>query len=244
VLLVLNRSRLARAVDGLSDVSRSLEDLHEPSADDEQTLDSIIDFARHVLRCEHAGVLLVYPGGGVESAAASDPLVVLADELQMTLREGPGLADMAAWQAEVIPQTVTVTESRWPRWTQAARLIGIRNLLSVRLDCADGDPVASLTMYNQVDMGFTLRDVPVAQLLARHASVVLAGASSALAVRGEVSSRSVIRQAEGILMQRYALNAAQAFALLRQRSVDEKLLLRETAQRIVDVRDLPDPTRA
>ena len=61
-----------------------------------------------------AGITLVHARRRVETAAASDDLVVRGDHLQYELEEGPCLD--AAWEEEQVYAGDLATDDRWPVW--------------------------------------------------------------------------------------------------------------------------------
>jgi hypothetical protein len=55
-----------------------------------------------------------------------------------------------------------------------------------------------------------------------------------------VDARKLIGQAQGILMERFALDADQAFAVLRRCSQHLNIKLRDIAQQLINTRKLPE----
>lgn len=55
-----------------------------------------------------------------------------------------------------------------------------------------------------------------------------------------MDSRHLIGQAQGILMERYGVDVAGAFAVLRRYSQDNNVKLPAVAERIVSTREIPD----
>jgi AmiR/NasT family two-component response regulator len=54
-----------------------------------------------------------------------------------------------------------------------------------------------------------------------------------------IDARKLVGQAMGILMERFDLNADQAFAVLRRYSQDTNTKLRDVAHELVQTRKLP-----
>jgi AmiR/NasT family two-component response regulator len=54
-----------------------------------------------------------------------------------------------------------------------------------------------------------------------------------------MESRSIVGQAQGILMQRFQIGSATAFALLRRYSMDTNTRVRDVAEYVIETRDLP-----
>jgi transcriptional regulator with GAF, ATPase, and Fis domain len=204
--------------------------------DSEDTIDTIVGYARDVLHSEHAGIMLVHHDGRVESAAVSDELVQRGDDLQYRFNEGPCLA--ALDESSVVMVAHARDDARWPRWGAAADEIGIRSVLSVRLARSREDPIGSLNLYNLAAGAFDTEDVELARLIARHASMALVTTGKLKAVDRALDARASVGQAIGILMVRYNIESHRAFTLLRRYSdkLDRPLL--DVATTVVRARGL------
>ena len=77
-------------------------------------------------------------------------------------------------------------------------------------------------------------------ILAQHASVAMAGAKAELQFDRALSSRDTIGQAKGILMERFGVDDARAFALLLKLSQDGNIKLIEIAKRVIDTHTAVD----
>ncbi|WP_043668707.1 ANTAR domain-containing protein [Clavibacter michiganensis] len=82
-------------------------------------------------------------------------------------------------------------------------------------------------------------DLAVAEEVAVHARVALAAWDSADDLARGLASRSVIGQAQGILMERFSLDADRAFQVLRRHSQDGNVKLVEVARRVIETGALP-----
>ena len=69
--------------------------------------------------------------------------------------------------------------------------------------------------------------------------MALATARNEDSLRQAIDARHVIGQAQGILMERFDLNADQAFSVLRRYSQDRNLKLRAVAEEMIASRELP-----
>ena len=76
----------------------------------------------------------------METPASTDEVVLYADELQCRLGEGPGLE--AIWISGVCLIEDLSAETRWPQWARQVAALGIRSVLSVRIQGPGGDPLA------------------------------------------------------------------------------------------------------
>jgi len=100
--------------------------------------------------------------------------------------------------------------------------------------------MGTLNLYDSRPNHFSTSDLQVAHVLARHAAIALSRVRESENLWRAVDARKVIGQAEGILMERYALDQERAFEVLRRYSQDTNVKLRDVAQMVVDTRRLPD----
>lgn len=219
-------------------ISRRLVLIHE-AADEEQTLDSIIAFALSSLECDMGGVMLT-SGGQLETAGATQPLVEQADQLQMSLAEGPCLSALRAQQNFRIDDTRT--DPRWPRWGPAAAELGIRSVLSIRMADLDKPTIGSVNLYARRSGAFGPDSLELAAILGRHATTAYLKARRHSAANRAIDTRSTIGQAQGILMERFDVDADRAFSILRRYSQAENVPLRRVAGDLVASRQLPQIT--
>jgi AmiR/NasT family two-component response regulator len=89
-------------------------------------------------------------------------------------------------------------------------------------------------VYGSQDRRFTHEDIELGQLLAQHASVALKLVEQIDGPYVALDSRSLIGQAQGMLMERYGLDADRAFGVLKRVSQDENIRLVDVARSIVD----------
>src|SRR5688500_9301341 len=107
-------------------------DLHEePTA--ERTVDRIAEYAKAGMRCDDAGILLVHSRRRVETAAATSDRAERAHILQTELDEGPCLDAIEATESYYLIGD-TATDERWPRWNKVVADLGVRSVLSLRLE--------------------------------------------------------------------------------------------------------------
>jgi GAF domain-containing protein len=211
-------------------------ELHEePTV--EETVEAVLQFALHAVKCMHAGVALSHRGGRLETVAVTDPVVEQSDQLQLECDEGPTLDVLAERDTILVPDTIG--ELRYPDWAPKAAALGLRSVLSVRL-ATTGSTLGVLQLFNTEPYAFETDDDAVAHILARHASVALANAREEASLWQAIDARKLVGQAQGILMERFGIDSDQAFAVLRRYSQDNNIKLRDVAQRLIDTRKLPD----
>jgi GAF domain-containing protein len=209
-------------------------DLHDVTI--EETVDKVLGFTLKAIGCDFAGVIFVRGKHDIETAAATDPIVAKLDAMQMEVGEGPDVSVLADRLSVIVSDTST--ETRWPIWARHVAECGIRSLLSVRM-YTDEETMGTLNVYSRQPNAFDVDDQAVAHVLARHAAVALGSARKIENLWLAVDARKRIGQAQGILMERFDLNADQAFAVLLRYSQDNNVKLRVVADRLVETRQLP-----
>ena len=112
-------------------------------------------------------------------------------------------------------------------------------MLGTRLHTSEST-IGSLNLYDVRPGAFTGEDRDVAHILARHAAVALAATREQANLWKAIDARQLIGQAQGILMERFALDADQAFGVLRRYSQDHNIKLHKVAAQLVETRRLPD----
>ncbi len=202
-----------------------------------QTVERVLDFARAAVNCGHAAVVFVHSKQRLETVAATDPAVVDLIDKQMELREGPVLSVLHDGHSVIVDDTHT--EARWPAWASTAAARGFRSMMAVRLFTSDRT-MGTLNLYDSHVDHFSTADLQVAHLLARHAAIAVSRVQTEDNLWRAVDSRKLIGQAQGILMERYALDADHAFEVLRRYSQNGNMKLRDVAQMVVESRRLPD----
>jgi AmiR/NasT family two-component response regulator len=76
-----------------------------------------------------------------------------------------------------------------------------------------------------------------------HATVAIATVQQASTLAEAVEARGLMGQAQGLLMERFALDAEQAFAVLRRYSQNNNIKLHVVAAQLITTRQLPQPSR-
>lgn len=223
---------MTRNADDFAEMALSLH--QEPTFED--TVERVLEFALKAVDCTHAGVVFVGRNQRIETVAPTHPVVENLDRLQSELGEGPDITAGGDRDRTVIDDTRA--DTRWPRWAAAAADAGIRSMLGVRL-YANSTSIGNLNLYDGRPQHFSNADRQVAHVLARHAAIALDTKQDSENLWRAIDARKIIGQAQGILMERYDLDANQAFALLRRYSQDHNVKLHDVALRLIDSRTLP-----
>jgi GAF domain-containing protein len=186
---------------------------------------------------DHAGVSMV-AGRKICTAASSDNVVSRGDALQYELDEGPCL-DSLRWRETVVSQDLR-REERWPRWTPRATTdLRIEGMMSLWLHTT-ARSYGALNLYADRAEAFEHEDFAIAQALAAQISVALAAKREIQQRSVAMTGRTVIGQAEGIIMERLGIDADQAFAYLRRISQTQNRKLVTICNEIVHTRQFPD----
>jgi GAF domain-containing protein len=186
---------------------------------------------------DECGITLVTERRHVESRAPTGDLPRVIDQLQERLGEGPCID--AVWEQATVRIEDMVTEQRWPRFAAGARDSGVGSMLSFQL-FVTGDNLGALNLYSGRPHAFVEESESIGLVFASHASIALAGAQNEERLRTAVSTRDLIGQAKGILMERYKLTPEQAFAVLVGASSHTNRKLRDVAEELGTTGTLPD----
>ena len=213
------------------------------AAEDETTrLQMTVDSAPVLVpRCDHAGMTL-NEKGGVLTRVSSDEVVRRANELQYELGEGPCLNMMRDQDTLVI--TDLACDHRWPRWSARVRKeLGVDSMMSL-LVYTDQQSYGALSLYASRGRRFDTDDVAIAQGLAGHLAGIITAGRQIDQLGAAMHNRTVIGQAQGILMGRLDIDADQAFDYLRRASMDGNRKLVDVAREIAELRQLPDHSKS
>lgn len=199
-------------------------------------MQGIAEMACETIAADMCGVMLVHRGNRIETAAVTDEIVRQADDLQLSVGEGPCLEFMDDRTTFIIRDTAT--ETRWVSWCRQVADLGVRSVLSVRLFTQAG-AIGSLNLYGSRTGQFDQEDAVIAAVFAGHASVALAAARTESGLRQAMDGRHLIGLAQGILMERFDLSTEQSFSVLRRYSQERNMKLRAVAAHVVHSRGLP-----
>ena len=113
------------------------------------------------------------------------------------------------------------------------------SIVSFRLFTTE-DTLGALNLYSRTRDAFDEDDVYDGYALAAHVAVALAAAENVEHLETAIVNRTVIGRAEGILMERFDLTPAQAFAVLRRVSQRRNVRLYRVASELVRTRQTPE----
>ena len=193
---------------------------------------------------DHASISVRHQDGRLETLAATDAVIVELDARQYDLQEGP------CYHTVTHPEELVVTfdlgkDERWPRYGQLAAEAGIRAQLAAQLSTNGTGQRSALNVYSKSPHKFDHDSIETAEMFASHAAVAMGFVHTVENLGSSVSSRQMIGQAVGILMERYQLSESRAFAYLVRVSRDSNIKLRVVAAEIVtglsDRNEIPSP---
>ncbi|MGH8902010.1 MAG: GAF and ANTAR domain-containing protein [Egibacteraceae bacterium] len=208
----------------------------------EETLDSTLEqvaqlAVKTIPGCDTAGVALVRDDR-ITGLAASDELAKRIDVAQYETGEGPCLE--AVRQRRTFRLDDTATNNAWPAFSVRARADGISSCLAFPL--VVDHLVGSLNLYALRVEAFDEAAHDLAAVFAAHAAVTLANAQLVASrcelteqLQQALTSRAVIDQAKGILMEREGIDAEAAYRTLVTASQHSHVKLHEIARQLVDL---------
>jgi GAF domain-containing protein len=209
--------------------------LHLKNAELQPTLDAVISHAVATIEpAEHAGLILLVKGELVPQATLGEPPEAL-DLLQQSTGTGP-CVDAARKQA-VITIDNTITDPRWPKFTERASELGVASMLCVPL-WVDELRLGTLSLYGQKPDAFGAQHRQLTDLYATHAAIALADAQRTAQLQLALRNRDVIGQAKGILVERMRITPDEAFSCLSLASQRANLKLTAVAQHLVDTGEM------
>jgi GAF domain-containing protein len=194
-------------------------------------LQTIVEVAaRSLPGVDHVGITLAHSDGAMETKAATDDFVLQLDRIQYELGEGPCVHAMEA--SKVVVENAK-DDPRWPRFMKPAAELGLRAQMGLRL-YADARTLGGLNMYSTTVDAIDPDVEHLAELFAEHASIALGRARREDHLHDAISSRQIIGQATGLIMERYQLNETRAFDYLLRVSSHTNIKVRDVAQELVD----------
>lgn len=216
----------------LSAVARSLQ--HETGT--QRTLEMAVTAATSIIDgCDLAGVSIA-DSRGVHTRAASDDAVFAMNALQHELAEGPAVDALRHHETVYAPDLSS--DERWPRWGPRIHDIGVRSVLSYRLFTTK-DTLGALDLFSRTGDAFDRDGIDNALALAAHVAVAVAAELNDEHLHMAVTTRTVIGQAQGILMERFDLTADRAFQVLVRVSSHQNIKLHNVAGELVTTRNMP-----
>lgn len=223
----LNPDRLSRT---MAELARSFDGA---GTDLDATLQRITAAAVELIPgADSADVLVIADRGKYESYAATSQLPPQIDSLQARVGEGPCVD--AATETVFTRSDDLAAESRWPLFTAAAVEAGVRSILSFRL-YTHNMQAGALNLFSSEPNVFDEESIHIGEVLAAHAAIAFVSARRQTQLHSAIASRDLIGQAKGMLMERFAVSADRAFAMMVTLSQESNVPVATIAGRIVEL---------
>jgi GAF domain-containing protein len=202
-----------------------------------EVLAEIARIARAAMPGSEATSITLIRGEVPFTAAHDGQLAWDADELQYERDYGPCVDAGRSGQVFLVEDMRT--EQRWPDYAQHAAAHGVGSSLSVPLPFQSAT-IGALNNYASRPDAFGPDDVVLAEEVASWVALAVSHAHTAAStgeelaqMRAAMVARAVIEQAKGMLIERYQVNADEAFTLLTHASQDTNIKLRNVAAELV-----------
>lgn len=207
--------------------------LERDNADTTAGLRELIDNGvYHVTGSKYAGITLAEKSKSVSSVVATHRYPIVLDAIQNRYGEGPCLA--AAWEHHVMRIADLAADQRWPRYRRhALQQTPIRSILSFEL-YVDGSSMSALNFYAERPQAFNEESVELGTVYATHIALAWSIMRRQDQFRSALASRDIIGQAKGVIMERFNLDAVEAFELLTRVSQQSNTRLVDVAAALID----------
>jgi GAF domain-containing protein len=202
-----------------------------------RTAEEIVAYVRDQLDADDAGITLIRSRGRLETVAATSSLVEQADRFQHELNDGPHRD--SSWRGETLIVDSLREEDHWPRWAAKVAELGVSSVLAAELTTVEHQRIGSINVYWTRPQTVSADDVAFVNIFTRHAALALSSAMYEAELNVALDTRKLIGQAQGLLMERFGLDGAMSFEVLRRYSQDHNLKLRAVAEYLVLSRKLP-----
>lgn len=214
------------------ELSRDLQQQEDVDA----TLQAIVSAATDTVPgAEYTSITAVKRRREAHTRASTGQLALDVDRAQYETGQGPCLESL--WEHRTERLGDLRTETRWPDFIARARGLGVGSMLAIQL-YVTGEDMGTLNMHSTQPEAFSDESEQVGLLFAAHAAIALVGAQEQAHLRTAIDSRDLIGQAKGILIERYKIDAQQAFRLLVVASQTTNIKLLDVAGHLVRTRQL------
>jgi hypothetical protein len=215
-------------------IAQIVQDLYgRPDTDSDTVIAELAEHAAvEIPGAEYAGVTVTRNGKQIDTPATTHKWPLLLDEIQQRHGEGPCLT--AAWEEKIIHAADLTTDERFPLYARDALTeTPIRSVMAFQMWIA-GEQMGALNVYAETAHAFGPQTREIGLVFAAHSSVAWNAARRDEQFKRALTSRDVIGQAKGMLMERYGVNAIQAFDLLRKLSQDSNTPLIQIAADLIE----------
>ena len=185
-----------------------------------------------------AGITLTKKKRAVQTLAPTDTMAKQFDELQAQTGQGPCLD--AAWQHRTVRVPDLLADDRWPGLVEAIREQSpVRSSVSYEL-FTHSEGMGALNVYSTEPHAITDQAVENGYALAAHAALIFDVARKEEQFQSALASRDVIGQAKGMIMERFNVDASQAFSLLTKLSQDSNVPVAQICRQLTSTKPESD----
>jgi GAF domain-containing protein len=214
-------------------IAELVQQLYSRSDADSDTV--IAELAEHaaveIPGAQYAGITVTRNAKHIDTPAATHKWPILLDEIQQRHREGPCLT--AAWEEKTIHVADLEIDDRFPHYRRdALEQTPIRSVMAFQMFIA-GETMGALNVYAEQPNAFGQTSKDMGLIFAAHSSVAWNAARRDEQFKRALASRDIIGQAKGMIMERYGVDAVQAFEVLRKLSQDSNVPLVQVATELV-----------
>jgi PAS domain S-box-containing protein len=190
-----------------------------------------------LLGADGAGLMLADQDGELQWVAGTSEAQVAFERAERDLGEGPCVDAFAS--GELVWTSDLRADPRWPRLTPAARANLVRGVVAAPV-LQDGRLAGACNAVTTAPRRWTVADREAIRMFATMLGV-LAGSARDARRQGELAaqlqlaltSRVLIEQAKGVLMERYGLDDQAAFTRLRRQARTSSRKLADVAREII-----------
>jgi GAF domain-containing protein len=208
-----------------------------------EVLTEILGIARRAMPSVEAASVTLIREDKPFTAAYDGQMALDADELQYERGYGPCMDAARAGQIFLVDDMRT--EQRWPDYAQNVVGHGVLSSLSVPLPF-QGVTIGALNTYGGRPGVVDDSDLDLAEEVAAWVAIAVGNAEAAARtsedltqLRTAMTSRALIEQAKGVLMERHKITEDEAFTMLTHASQRTKKNLRDVAAELFQTGTLP-----
>ena len=214
-------------------IAELVQQLHSrPDTDSDTVIAELVEHAAvEVPGAQYASVTVTRNSKHIDTPAATHKWPILLDEIQQRHREGPCLT--AAWEEKIIHVANLETDDRFPLYRRdTLEQTPIRSIMAFQMFIA-GETLGALNVYADRPNAFGQASRDIGLIFAAHTAVAWNSARRDEQFKRALASRDTIGQAKGMIMERYGVDAVQAFDVLRKLSQDSNVPLVQVATELV-----------
>jgi len=223
-------------------LARTMVELADSLVDDfdiVELLTTLSDRCVEVLDIAAAGIMLATPDGHLQVVTSSSEAMRVVELFEVQSDEGPCL-DCFHRRQPVVNQDLTTAGARWPHFAPVAVRAGFlaADAIPMRLR---GQTIGALNLFRTETGSMSDDDVVVAQALADIATIAILQNRTTVETRDlnvqlttALTSRIVIEQAKGVIIERHRIPVDEAFDRLRRYARNNNLRLADAARDTVN----------